>query len=186
MLNYRLTALQRVRCPTGANRAILCQRHEHRNGRTRRIIFGSSRRTPRGFWVAELVLPEHRVATEVLRNSGHPLSAGRGDIVDEVIQGDLAGSRWFSHPTPASLEGPVRSCGPIGGSMGTLGFAFLAALASNADLHAEWVWWVIVSAPGVLLAATWPEARSKPKADGSQLPATYQPRELTSPGPSAP
>jgi hypothetical protein len=94
--------------------------------------------------------------------------------------------RWFSHPTPASLEGPVRSCGPIGGSMGTLGFAFLAALASNADLHAEWVWWVIVSAPGVLLAATWPEARSKPKADGSQLPATYQPRELTSPGPSAP
>jgi hypothetical protein len=34
------------------------------------------------------------------------ISAGRGDIVDEVIQGDLAGSRWFSHPTPASLEGP--------------------------------------------------------------------------------
>jgi RNA polymerase sigma factor (sigma-70 family) len=59
MLNYRLTALQRVRCPTGANRAILFQRHEHRNGRTRRTIFGSSRRTPRGFWVAELDLRVH-------------------------------------------------------------------------------------------------------------------------------
>jgi hypothetical protein len=54
MLNYRLTALQSFRCPTGTDCAILSQGHEHHNGRTRRIIFGSSRRTPRGFWVAEL------------------------------------------------------------------------------------------------------------------------------------
>jgi len=45
------------------------------------------------------------------------ISAGRGDIVDGVIQGDLAGSRQFSHPTPASFEGP--RCGPVGGSMET-------------------------------------------------------------------
>ena len=47
-------------------------------------------------------------------------------------------------------------------SVATLVFALLADLASNADLHAEWVWWVIVSALGVLLAASWPKARSEP------------------------
>jgi len=65
-------------------------------------------------------------------------------------------------------------------SVATLVFASLADLASNADLHAEWVWWVIVSALGVLLAASWPKARSEPEAGASQLAATYQPQELTS------
>ena len=40
-------------------------------------------------------------------------------------------------------------------------FAILADLASNADLHAEWVWWVIVSALAALLAASWPQARAR-------------------------
>jgi hypothetical protein len=61
-----------------------------------------------------------------------------------------------------------------------LTFAILADSASNADLHAEWVWWVIVSALGVLLAASWPKARSEPAAGASQFAATYQPQELTS------
>ncbi len=65
-------------------------------------------------------------------------------------------------------------------SVATLAFALLADLASNADLHAEWVWWVIVSALGVLLAASWPKARSDRAADASQFAATYQPQELTS------
>jgi len=43
----------------------------------------------------------------------------------------------------------------------TLVFALLANLASNADLHAEWVWWVIVSALAALLAASWPQARAR-------------------------
>jgi hypothetical protein len=40
-------------------------------------------------------------------------------------------------------------------------FAILADLASNADLHAEWVWWVTVSALAALLAASWPQARAR-------------------------
>jgi hypothetical protein len=44
----------------------------------------------------------------------------------------------------------------------TLAFALLADLASNADLHAEWVWWVIVSELAALLAASWPQARARP------------------------
>jgi hypothetical protein len=65
-------------------------------------------------------------------------------------------------------------------SVATLVFAFLADLASNADLHAEWVWWVIVFALGVLLAASWPKAPCEPAAGASQFAATYQPQELTS------
>jgi hypothetical protein len=65
-------------------------------------------------------------------------------------------------------------------SAATLVFAFLVDLASNADLHAEWVWWVIVCALGVLLAASWPKARSEPAVGASQFAATYQPQELTS------
>jgi hypothetical protein len=39
----------------------------------------------------------------------------------------------------------------------TLVFAIVADIASNADLHAEWVWWVIVAALGALLLASWPQ-----------------------------
>jgi hypothetical protein len=45
-------------------------------------------------------------------------------------------------------------------SVSTLIFAILADLASNADLHAEWMWWMIVCALGALLAASWPRARA--------------------------
>jgi len=46
-------------------------------------------------------------------------------------------------------------------SAATLVFAVIADLASNADLHAEWVWWVIIAALGALLAASWPQARAR-------------------------
>jgi hypothetical protein len=65
-------------------------------------------------------------------------------------------------------------------SAATLVFALLADVASNADLHAEWVWWVIVSALSVLLVVSWPKARSEPAADAWQLPVISQPQELTS------
>ena len=48
-----------------------------------------------------------------------------------------------------SRTGPWRS-------VRTLSFAAVADIASNAELHAEWVWWVIVLALGTLLAVSWP------------------------------
>jgi hypothetical protein len=43
-------------------------------------------------------------------------------------------------------------------------FAAIADIASNADLHAESVWWVIVAALGALVAASWPRtARARPE-----------------------
>jgi hypothetical protein len=39
-------------------------------------------------------------------------------------------------------------------------FALVADFASNADLHAEWVWWVILCALGALLVASWPQTRT--------------------------
>jgi hypothetical protein len=56
-------------------------------------------------------------------------------------------------------------------SAATLVFAAIADLASNADLHAEWVWWVIVASLGALLAASWPEARSRATAATGADPA---------------
>ena len=56
-------------------------------------------------------------------------------------------------------------------SAGILIFAVLADLASNADLHAEWVWWVIVSALLMLLVAAWPRTVSAQGADAS-IPLT--------------
>ena len=41
-------------------------------------------------------------------------------------------------------------------SVATLVFASPADLASNADLHAEWIWWVIVPTLAALVAVSWP------------------------------
>ena len=77
MLNNRLTALQKLRCPTGTSRAILCQRHEHRNGRTRRTIF-VRHGEPRGVWVAEqdtLSSTAQRVTTPAMSHEPRPPAA---------------------------------------------------------------------------------------------------------------
>ena len=42
--------------------------------------------------------------------------------------------------------------------VGLLSFALVVDLASNADLHAEWVWWVIVAALCLLFLVSWQRA----------------------------
>lgn len=63
-------------------------------------------------------------------------------------------------------------------SGGILAFAVFADLASNADLHAEWVWWVIVSALLMLLVAAWPRTVSAQGADASILLTDYRQRDI--------
>jgi len=58
------------------------------------------------------------------------------------------------------------------GSAATVVFAAVVDLASNADLHAEWVWWVIVVTLGALLVASWPRAHAR-----SGVPGTVGPRD---------
>jgi hypothetical protein len=61
----------------------------------------------------------------------------------------------------------------------TLVFAGIADIASNADLHAEWVWWVIVCALGALVTVSWPIADTH--ADEDVVP--HRPRLAVGVGP---
>ena len=55
----------------------------------------------------------------------------------------------------------------------TLVLAIVADLASNADLHAEWMWWVIIAALAALIVASWP-ARTVDSPE-PRLPAVLEP-----------
>jgi len=49
-------------------------------------------------------------------------------------------------------------------STAVITLAIVAGSASNADLHAEWVWWVIVVALAALVASSWPARTTRDSA----------------------
>lgn len=80
---------------------------------------------------------------------------------------------YYVWPTIAVALIGLSTASPLR-SAAILIFAVSSDVASNADLHAEWLWWVIVSLLAVLLAVSWPKRRAEPESNTS-TPSVPQP-----------